>query len=304
MDFRKKKNGPLPILSDSEKGMKVGIVCCSNGKQPEWKEQQGQLTRVFAQMGLEPVYSECIFAETSVFGGTARERAKSLMDFYKDPEIRAIYDISGGDIANEVLPYLDFKIIRDSGKRFWGYSDLTTVINAIYTQTGNPSVLYQVRNLIYDHADEQIRNFKASVLEGNNDLYDVKYDFIQGEELRGVVVGGNIRCLLKLAGTKYWPGMEGKILLLESYGGTVPRMATYLAQLNQMGVFHQLAGIILGTFTAMEQQQCRPDIVNLVKTYTGSTLPIVMTREVGHGTDSKAIIMGKEVCIHGQAGTI
>ena len=113
MDFRKRKNGPLPILSDSEKGMKVGIVCCSNGKQPEWKEQQGQLTRVFAQMGLEPVYSECIFAETSVFGGTARERAKSLMDFYKDPEIRAIYDISGGDIANEVLPYLDFKIIRD-----------------------------------------------------------------------------------------------------------------------------------------------------------------------------------------------
>ena len=255
-------------------------------------------------MGLEPVYSKYIFADASVFAGTALERAESLMGFYKDPEIRAIYDISGGDISNEVLPYLDFKMIRDSGKQFWGYSDLTTVINAIYAQTGNPSVLYQVRNLIYDHADEQIRNFKASVLGSNNDLYDVKYDFIQGEELRGVVVGGNIRCFLKLAGTKYWPGMDGKILLLESYGGTVPQMATYLAQLNQIGVFHQLAGIILGTFTAMEQQQCRPDIVNLVRTYTGRELPIAVTREIGHGTDSKAIVIGKEVYIHGQDGTI
>ena len=51
-------------------------------------------------------------------------------------EITDIYDISGGDIANEILPYLDFEVIKNSGKRFWGYSDLTTVINAIYEKTG------------------------------------------------------------------------------------------------------------------------------------------------------------------------
>ncbi len=33
----------------------------------------------------------------------------------------------------------------------------------------------------------------------------------------GIVVGGNIRCLLKLAGTPYWPDMREKILLLESF---------------------------------------------------------------------------------------
>lgn len=35
--------------------------------------------------------------------------------------------------------------------------------------------------------------------------------------MQGIVVGGNIRCLLKLAGTEYWPDMNGKILLLESF---------------------------------------------------------------------------------------
>ena len=32
--------------------------------------------------------------------------------------------------------------------------------------------------------------------------------------MEGIVVGGNIRCLLKLAGTPYWPDMREKILLL------------------------------------------------------------------------------------------
>ena len=41
--------------------------------------------------------------------------------------------------------------------------------------------------------------------------------FLQGSKMQGIVVGGNIRCLLKLAGTEYWPDMNGKILLLESF---------------------------------------------------------------------------------------
>ncbi len=28
--------------------------------------------------------------------------------------------------------------------------------------------------------------------------------------MEGIVVGGNIRCLLKLAGTPYWPDMRGE----------------------------------------------------------------------------------------------
>lgn len=70
------------------------------------------------------------------------------MSFYRDPEVKAIFDLSGGDIANEILPYLDFKIIARSHAVFWGYSDLTTILNAIYAKTGKSSVLYQARNLV------------------------------------------------------------------------------------------------------------------------------------------------------------
>lgn len=217
------------------------------------------------------------------------------MSFYRDEEIKAIFDISGGDIANEILPYLNFEVIARTKKVFWGYSDLTTIINAIYAKTGKWSVLYQVRNLIYDDAKNQGMNFGNSVLCGRDDLFRFRYEFLQKEEMRGIVVGGNIRCLLKLAGTRYWPDMKQKILLLESLGGTVPQMVTYLSQLKQIGVFDEIGGILLGTFTTMEKEKCCPDITELVKRYAGKDIPIAKTGEIGHGTDSKGIVIGREL---------
>ena len=68
-------------------------------------------------------------------------------------------------------------------------------------------------------------------------------------------------------------------------------------QLTQIGVFGQINGIILGTFTNMEQEGCVPGIVELVKQYAGNSLPIVKTDELGHGIDSKGVIIGKELIL-------
>ena len=273
---------------------KIAIVCCSNGQAVTYQEKISQLQDTLVQIGLIPVMGEYIYQKDSVFSGSAEERAGSLMQFYRDDEIKAIFDISGGDIANEILPYLDFNVIAESEKLFWGYSDLTTIINAIYAKTGKESVLYQVRNLIYDDAEHQIANFRNTVMNQTNDLFDIKYFFAQQEEMQGIVVGGNIRCFLKLAGTEYWPDMSGKILLLEAYGGKVPQMVTYLNQLSQMGVFQKISGILLGTFTEMEREGCTPSMVELVKRYAGTDIPIACTHEIGHGTNSKGIVIGRD----------
>jgi len=217
------------------------------------------------------------------------------MKFYRDDEITEIFDISGGDVANGILPYLDYDVIKNSEKRFWGYSDLTTVLNAIYAKTGKASILYQVRNLLYKHREQQIADFRNTLIEQGNDLFQLKYEFIQGQEMHGVVVGGNIRCFLKLAGTEYMPDLTGKILLLEGYSGTVAKMETYLCQLQQLCAFSKASGILLGTFTEMEAEQCVPTIETLVKRVAGSQIPIAMTRQIGHGTDAKAIVIGVKI---------
>ena len=279
-------------------GNKAAIVCCSNGQSRSHQDQMILLADTMKQMGLETVFSDYIYAQdSSGICGTAGERAGALMKFYQDPEIRMIFDVSGGDMANEILPYLNFQVIAENAKPFWGYSDLTTILNAIYARTGNPSVLYQVRNLLYEHRERQICDFKKTVLEGGEDLYRFSYRFLQGTHLQGVVVGGNIRCLLKLAGTPYWPDMQDKVLLLEAMGGTVPQMITYLSQLEQLGVFGQISGILLGTFSKMEKEGCRPAMEELVMRYVKNDMPVVKTPEIGDGTDSRGIVIGKEIRI-------
>ena len=272
---------------------KAAITACSNAQQSESKSQIGDLTDYLQSIGIEPELSECIYSKDGVFSGTPRERAAQLMRMYRDPEIEEIYDISGGDVANQILDELDYEAIAASKATFWGYSDLSTVINAIYTMTGKESVLYQVKNMVRGTSTalqrERFRNRK--------DLFTPAFTFVQKTAMKGIVVGGNIRCFLKLAGTRYFPNLDAKILFLESYGGEVPQMAAYLAQLKQIGAFDKVNGVLLGTFTAMEQNHCTPDIVTLVKEVCDPQMPIAVTSEIGHGDDSKAIIIGRELTL-------
>lgn len=271
----------------------VGIVACSNGLKPEFKNQNEELFNYLNSIGSKVVLSRCIYEKNGVFSGTGKERASELMRMFKNPDIEEIYDISGGDLANQILDELDYTAIMNSRAIFWGYSDLTTIINAIYSKTGKSSVLYQVKNLVSGN-DVETQRYR---FENRKELFQPSFIMVQGKSMEGIVVGGNIRCFLKLAGTKYFPDLRNKLLLLEAYGGEVPQMTTYLAQLRQIGAFEQIKGILLGTFSKMEKNNSKPDMVSLVKEFVGQAIPIAKTQEIGHGSDSKAIIIGERLII-------
>ena len=267
---------------------KVGLVCCSNGQKLEYKGDIDKLVGVLEDNGHEVIVGEYIYERDGISSGKPEERACQLMGYFSDENVAEIFDISGGDIANEILPYLDYDKIRESNVRLWGYSDLTTVINALYSMTGKESVLYQVKNLVWDNSGLQIRRFF------DNDIYEFDYCFCQGKAMNGVVVGGNIRCLLKLAGTKYFPDMNEKILFLEALSGGEPQLRTYFAQLYAMGVLEAVNGILLGTFTEYQKENDVDALMDIVKDYVDVRMPIVKTEEIGHGKLSKALIIGKE----------
>ncbi len=291
---------------------KIALVACSNGLPTTEKENINKLVEILSDMDLELELSPYLYAHkggaaTSESGDivtTGKLRAEILNKYFEDKEIEAIFDISGGDMANEVLLFLDYDIIKNSRAVFYGYSDLTTIINAIQTKTGKKSVLYQIKNLIWDETGVQRRRFQ-SFLEAIDkqektqpELFLPKWAVLQGaediEELlqETKVVGGNIRCFLKLAGTPYFPEVKGNVLLLESLGGTVPQISTYMAQLAQLGVFQEAKGILLGTFTKMENEDCKPTAYEIMKEYLPKDMFVAQTKEIGHGVDSKAIFIG------------
>lgn len=282
-------------MSFLNKGDKIGVISCSNGLSIKNKNIIEELKLNLKSLDIEMVEGDTLYAkEYNLFSGTGEEKARALEKLFLDKDIKMIFDISGGDLANEVLDFLDFNLIKENPKPFFGYSDLTVLLNAIYSQCDITTYNYQLRNLIGKFKEEQMQNFKASFIEGKENIFNLDYKWINGSHLEGIVVGGNIRCLLKLAGTKYMPDFKDKILFLESFSGNSAKMVTYITQYKNLGVFNEVKGIILGEFTEMEREDLKPDIVEILKRVIGEiNIPILKTSDLGHGADAKCIPIGK-----------
>ena len=168
-------------------GDTVGLVCCSDGHAPGRKRTNDALHRVLESFELKPVWSPYVYAKEAVFSGSGKERAQAFNDFYRDPEIRMIFDLSGGNVANGVLEYLDYECILENPKPFFGYSDLTTVHQAILVKTGNKGGLYQLRNLVAQEKELQQKRFYETFFEGKSSLWDASYQFLRGEKISGTV---------------------------------------------------------------------------------------------------------------------
>lgn len=282
-------------MSFLNKGDKIGVISCSNGLSIKNKNIIEELKLNLKSLDIEMVEGDTLYAkEYNLFSGTVEEKSRALEKLFLDKDIKMIFDISGGDLANEVLDFLDFNLIKENPKPFFGYSDLTVLLNAIYSQCDITTYNYQLRNLVGKFKEEQMQNFKASFIEGKENIFNLDYKWINGSHLEGIVVGGNIRCLLKLAGTKYMPDFKDKILFLESFSGNSAKMVTYITQYKNLGVFNEVKGIILGEFTEMERENLKPDIVEILKRVIGEiNIPILKTRDLGHGADAKCIPIGK-----------
>ena len=277
---------------------KIGIIALSNGLSEGQKQTMKKLEVTLTQLGFNVVLPKSLYRTVSVFHATDKERAAMLMDYYKDHQIKAIFDVSGGDLANGVLPYLDYQCIKNNPKPFFGYSDLTTVVNAIYHQTNQLTFLYQIRHLVGQHEKQVVDEFEKTFLLGHSNLFNFEYEWVQGESMKGITIGGNIRCFLKLAGTPYMPSFKHNILFLESFSGDLAKIATYLNHYKQLGVFDEINGLILGYFTELEEAGYSQTLVELVKTIVDNPkLPIVKTAQIGHQSNSKCLIIGKSLSL-------
>lgn len=279
-------------------GNKIGLIACSDGVRVENLPKVEELIRILNAFGLEVEMANTLFRRNGYFSGNPKERAMELNRLFENDEIRAIFDISGGDSANQILEYMDYDSIRLNSKPYFGMSDLSVILNALYTQSNLKSYHYQLMNLVSSDASEQQKAFYQTYFEGQNDLYDFNYHWVRGNQMSGVVIGGNIRCFLKLAGTRYFPDPSNKILFLESLSGRANRIVSLLAQLQQVNYFDKCAGLILGSFTELESYNEFSFVEEYVQEISqSSSIPIVKTNEIGHESNSKCIVIGENVSL-------
>lgn len=204
-------------------------------------------------------------------------RAALVNQAFANPSIAAILDISGGDHAHDVLPYLDWETIRSHPKLFMGYSDISCVLGALPF----PSVLWDPKLGI-----ERGFSYLDRALDGEV-LRPVSTGSLPAS---AAWVGGNIRCFLKLAGTQWWPNITGKVLVLEGLGTTLESLENLLARHDRLGSFARAAALVTGQFTDIDSRGERHEALTLIREYAGA-LPMYDIPTIGHSKDCEAITL-------------
>ena len=192
--------------------------------------------------------------------GTDVQRAGDLNAMFADDEVKAIVCVRGGSGAARLLPLLDYDAIRANPKVLLGYSDITALHSAILSQAGlvtfhgpigsgswNQFNVDQFKRLFFQRELMQYRN----TVDAGEELVPRKHRTltITGGKARGELVGGNLTVLTALAGSKYVPDFDGRILFLEDVEEAPYRIDRMLTTLKLMGALDRIAGFIFGECT-------------------------------------------------------
>ncbi len=215
-------------------------------------------------LGFKVKPGEFVAARRGPFAGTDAQRAADLNAMFADESVAGILAMTGGSGCNRIVDKLDYDLIRRKPKFFGGFSDLTSLVNAIHRQTGLVTFHGPVASSEWNEYSVQAfravaMNAEAAVLR--NPAAKPADDLVTREEriatirpgrAQGPLIGGNLTVLASLAGTPYFPDCRGAILFLEDINEYIYRIDRCLSTLRLTGALAQVAGIVLGRFTKCE----------------------------------------------------
>jgi muramoyltetrapeptide carboxypeptidase len=247
---------------------------------------------------------------------TPKERAEEVMELVHDPAVRGLIATIGGMNSSSLIPFLDFQKIRETRKVFCGFSDVTSLHLAIakysglrtfYGPTvmcwfgewpnGNPESTESFLQAVMRHTagarhfdvPKKWSNHKRDW--GNGDWKNLPREWKENNgwkvlspgSVEAEIVPANLNTLMTACGTEYFPELKGKILLIEDMDAPQSRSERSLQQLSLMGVFDQIAGLIIGKPEFYDQQGAPFNYDELIQEMVGSrAYPIVSNFDSSH----------------------
>ncbi len=183
--------------------------------------------------------------------GPDRVRARLLERAFADPAVDAILCERGGYGALRMVDLVDFRIMRRHPKIFVGYSDITVLHMALYTQA-NLRTFYGP--MVAFPAPAYTWRSLWRVLSDPRPVGPVPLPpgwhptFLRPGRATGRLFGGTLSLVSKLVGTRYLPDLRGAILFLEDVNEKPYKLDGYLAHLRLAGVFDCIGGLVLANF--------------------------------------------------------
>ena len=235
-----------------------------------------------------------------------QDRAAELMELFVNPKVHAVMATIGGSNSASLIPFLDFDVIRANPKILSGYSDITSLNLALLAYSGlqtfyGPAVLPS-----FGEWPEPLAETRESFLQAVTDWKTAPRELrpparwsnhwrewstdewkteprkfepnpgwkvLQSGCASAPILLANLSTLMSAAGTDYFPDCGGKILLIESMDAPFSKEERHLRQLERLGVYDEIAGLIIGKPERPDSQKAPFTHDDLVLEIVGSERP-------------------------------
>lgn len=293
-----------------EKGEIIGIVATSfpfpnpadesNSYYREYKKG----VKVIENMGFRTKEAKNIRKTKWWFAGTPKERASDINDMFADPEVKAIIVHDGGTSSISTLELINYEIVRKHPKPFIGFSDITNIHSALFSQVGlvgfhGPLLTYSLGRVWEQFLPNKREEGKKLLFDALTSTSTIgkrialtKWESWHEGKAEGQLFGGNISILASLIGSKYFPklnNLKGSILFWEIDNVPSYRIEKALYQFKYAGIIDVISGMLIGklpdikktVWSGLIEPTPKEIIMEILKGYN---FPIIGEMDFGHKT--------------------
>lgn len=281
-------------------GDTIGITCPAGSITLE--EIQPAMVQM-VEWGFNIKVGDTIGKKDCTFGGTDEERTLDFQQMIDDPSVKAIMCARGGYGFVRIIDKIDFSKLTAKPKWIIGFSDVTVLHCHLNRNYGVASVHSKMCNSFpgdWNKAEpiqiDTILSIKQA-LTGQKMKYTVLPSACNKPgTAEGPLIGGNLKMIETLAGTKSDLRTTNKILFVEDTGEYLYSIDRMFWNLQRTGKLEKLAGLIIGGFKVKpddpgeEFGRTVQDIVlEKVKDYK---YPVCFDFPVGHQKNNYALKCG------------
>ena len=266
-------------------------------------------------LGLKVSFGKYIGESNNFDTTTVEHRLEDFHDAFRNSSVKAILALIGGSSANQLLPEIDYELIRRNPKIFCGLSDLTEISSAIYTQTGlvtyygphftmlagskymEPS-LGSMKEIFF--SDEPVilkpSEYFLNKLWDEELILNTSFWAINEGEAEGSCIGGNLMTMDFLLGSRYFPDIKDCIIFIEEnhlidFKGVQKELQEIL---NHPQV-QSIKGLLIGRFQK-ETGMSRELVTEMIKSKKVlKEIPVVANVDISHTAPIFSIPFGGKI---------
>lgn len=302
----------------------IKVVAFSRSLKMICEENISLSTKKLKELGYNVSFSKNCNVCDNFISSSVKSRISDFNDALKEKDVDIILSVLGGYNSNQLLDYIDYDLIKENPKFICGYSDITALLNAIYTKTKITTYLgpnfhsFAMKKGLEGTIDifqKMVNNESYSLNDPKIYSSDKWYDnqenrtFIKNKGMyiinegkaKGIIVGGNLCTFNLLQGTAYMPDLQNKILFLEDdslVGEEFPyEFDRNIQSLIQQKNFDKVKGIVIGR----PQVATKMNITKWKKILCTKSelkkIPIIINANFGHTTPTATIPIGGKCVI-------